>query len=97
MGEDPVSYTHLIGPDNNSWGVFIAILCGLIGGTLIGYFTEYFTSDNYKPTKKLAAASETGSATIIIGGISLGMMSTIASILIVEMCIRDRGAIERSP
>ena len=82
----PLTY-FIIGPDNNSWGVFIAILCGLIGGTLIGYFTEYFTSDNYKPTKKLAAASETGSATIIIGGISLGMMSTIASILIVSVAI----------
>ena len=82
----PLTY-FIIGPDNNSWGVFIAILCGLIGGTLIGYFTEYFTSDNYKPTKKLAAASETGSATIIIGGISLGMMSTIASIRIVAVAI----------
>ena len=82
----PLTY-FIIGPDNNSWGVFIAILCGLIGGTLIGYFTEYFTSYNYKPTKKLAAASETGSATIIIGGISLGMMSTIASILIVAVAI----------
>ena len=82
----PLTY-FVIGPENNSWGVFIAILCGLIGGTLIGYFTEYFTSDNYKPTKKLAAASETGSATIIIGGISLGMMSTIASILIVAVAI----------
>ena len=82
----PLTY-FIIGPDNNSWGVFIAILCGLIGGTLIGYFTEYFTSDNYKPTKKLAAASETGSATIIIGCISLGMMSTIASILIVAVAI----------
>ena len=82
----PLTY-FIIGPDNNSWGVFIAILCGLIGGTLIGYFTEYFTSDNYKPTKKLAAASETGSATIIIGGISLGLMSTIASILIVAVAI----------
>ena len=82
----PLTY-FVIGPENNSWGVFIAILCGLIGGTLIGYFTEYFTSDNYKPTKKLAAASETGSATIIIGGISLGMMSTNASILIVAVAI----------
>ena len=67
----------------NWLGIFIAILCGLIGGCAIGYFTEYYTSDNYKPTKKLAAASETGAATIIIGGISLGLMSTIASILIV--------------
>ena len=71
----------------NWLGIFIAILCGLIGGCAIGYFTEYFTSDNYKPTKKLAAASETGAATIIIGGISLGLMSTIASILIVAAAI----------
>ena len=82
----PLTY-FIIGPDNNSWGVFIAILCGLIGGTLIGYFTEYFTSDNYKPTKKLAAASETGSATIIIGGISLGLKSTLTSILIVAAAV----------
>ena len=68
-------------------GIYIAILCGLIGGCLIGYFTEYFTSDNYKPTKKLAAASETGAATIIIGGVSLGLMSTMASILIVAAAI----------
>ena len=72
---------------DNWLGIFIAILCGLIGGCAIGYFTEYFTSDNYKPTKKLAAASETGAATIIIGGISLGLMSTIASILIVAAAI----------
>ena len=71
----------------NWLGIFIAILCGQIGGCAIGYFTEYFTSDNYKPTKKLAAASETGAATIIIGGISLGLMSTIASILIVAAAI----------
>ena len=68
-------------------GIFVAILCGLVGGCAIGYFTEYFTSDNYKPTKELAAASETGAATIIIGGISLGLMSTIASILIVAAAI----------
>ena len=69
------------------WGVYAAILCGLAGGCAIGYFTEYYTSDTYKPTQKLAAASETGSATVIIGGLSLGMMSTIASILIVAAAI----------
>ena len=77
----------ILGTENNAWGVYIAILCGLVGGTAIGYFTEYYTSDNYKPTKKLAAASETGSATIIIGGISLGMKSTMASILIVAAAV----------
>jgi len=70
-----------------SWGVYIAILCGLAGGCAIGYFTEYYTSDTYRPTQKLAAASETGSATVIIGGISLGLLSTIASILIVAVAI----------
>ena len=68
-------------------GVFIAILCGLVGGCAIGYFTEYYTSDTYKPTQKLAAASETGSATIIIGGISLGLKSTLTSILIVAAAV----------
>ena len=70
-----------------SWGVYIAILSGLLGGCAIGYFTEYYTSDTYKPTQKLAAASETGSATIIIGGISLGLESTMVSILIVAAAV----------
>ena len=70
-----------------NWGVYIAILCGLIGGCAIGYFTEYYTSDTYKPTQELAAASETGSATIIIGGISLGLKSTLTSILIVAVAV----------
>lgn len=68
-------------------GVYIAILAGLVGGCAIGYFTEYYTSDTYAPTQKLAAASETGAATIIIGGLSLGMMSTMTSILIVAAAI----------
>ena len=82
----PLCY-FILGSDNHCWGVYVAILCGLIGGCAIGYFTEYYTSDNYKPTQQLAAASETGSATIIIGGISLGLKSTMASILIVSVAI----------
>ena len=70
-----------------NWGVYIAILCGLIGGCAIGYFTEYYTSDTYKPTQKLANATETGAATTIIGGLSLGMLSTIAPILIVGVAV----------
>ena len=78
----PLTY-FLVG----SWGVYVAILCGLVGGCAIGYFTEYYTSDTYKPTQELAAASETGSATIIIGGISLGLKSTMTSILIVAAAV----------
>ena len=82
----PLCY-FILGTANHCWGVYISILCGLVGGTAIGYFTEYYTSDNYKPTQQLAAASETGSATIIIGGISLGLKSTMASILIVGAAV----------
>lgn len=64
-------------------GVYFSVICGLIAGVLIGYFTEYFTSDTYKPTQNLAATSKTGSATVIIGGLSLGMMSTIVPVIIV--------------
>ena len=78
----PLTYVIL-----GNMGVYIAILCGLIGGCAIGYFTEYYTSDTYKPTQELAAASETGSATIIIGGISLGLKSTMTSILIVAVAV----------
>ena len=71
----------------HSWGVYIAILCGLVGGCVIGYFTEYYTSDTYKPTRELAAESETGSATIRIGGLSLRMRSTMVSILVVAAAV----------
>ncbi len=78
----PLTYIVL-----GNWGVYVAILAGLIGGCAIGYFTEYYTSDTYKPTQNLAASSETGSATVIIGGISLGLKSTVASILIVAAAV----------
>lgn len=68
-------------------GLYFAILAGLLAGVLIGRATEYFTSDSYKPTRNLAAKSETGSATIIIGGLGLGMLSTALPIIIVAACI----------
>lgn len=68
-------------------GVYVAILCGLVAGCAIGYFTEYYTSDTYKPTQELAASTETGAATTIIGGLSLGMRSTCAPILIVSAAV----------
>ncbi|MCL2532152.1 MAG: sodium-translocating pyrophosphatase [Oscillospiraceae bacterium] len=70
-----------------SWGPYIAIVVGLAAGCAIAYFTEYYTSAHYKPTRKLAASSETGSATIIIGGIALGMKSTFAIVMIVAAAI----------
>jgi len=79
----PLTYFVMDG----NMGIFFAILSGLVAGCLIGYFTEYYTSDSYKPTQALAATSETGSATVIIGGVSLGMKSTCVPILIVSVAI----------
>ena len=69
------------------WTLYFAVLAGLIAGVLIGKSTEYFTSDTYKPTKNLASKSETGSATIIIGGLGLGMLSTALPIVIVGIAV----------
>ena len=80
----PLTYFIFRGVEDANWlGIYIAILCGLIAGCLIGFFTEFFTSESYRPTRDLAATSQTGYATIIIGGISLGMESALTSILIV--------------
>ena len=69
------------------WGLYVAILAGLLAGVLIGKATEYYTSDPYKPTQELSGKSVTGSATIIIGGLGLGMLSTALPIVIVAICI----------
>ena len=70
-----------------NWKIYFAILAGLIAGVLIGKATEYFTSDGFKPTKNLAGTSETGTATIIIGGLSVGMLSTLMPIIIISICV----------
>lgn len=80
----PLVY-FILGKEN--WTLYFPILAGLLAGVLIGQATEYFTSDTYKPTKKLSDSSETGSATIIISGLSLGMISTALPIVIVAICV----------
>ena len=80
----PLTYFIFKDVEGVRWsGIYIAILCGMVSGCLIGFFTEYFTSESYRPTRDLAATSQTGYATIVIGGISLGMESALTSILIV--------------
>ncbi|RKJ78240.1 sodium-translocating pyrophosphatase [Butyricicoccus sp. 1XD8-22] len=69
------------------WGLYLAILSGLIAGVLIGKFTEYYTSDTYKPTRHLAKTTKGGTATIIIDGLALGMMSTLAPVIIIGISI----------
>jgi K(+)-stimulated pyrophosphate-energized sodium pump len=69
------------------FGLYLAVITGLLAGNLIGYFTEYYTSDTYKPTQDLAAASDTGPATIIISGLALGMKSTAIPVVIVGVSV----------
>ncbi len=80
----PIVY-YVLGKEH--WAVYFAIFAGLVAGVLIGQSTEYFTSGSYKPTKNLAATSETGTATIIISGLSVGMLSTLLPIVIVAVCV----------
>ena len=59
-----------------TWGIVGAVVSGLVAGTIIGQGTEYFTSDEYKPTKGIAKQAQQGPATTIIDGIATGMFST---------------------
>ena len=80
----PLVY-FILGKEN--WTFYFAILAGLFAGVLIGQATELYTSETYKPTRKLSASAETGSATTIISGLSLGMLSTALPILIIAIAI----------
>ena len=66
---------------------FIAVLSGLVVGLIISRITEYYTSGDYNPVKKIAKESETGASTNIIGGLSVGMMSTAGPIVVIAIGI----------
>ncbi len=66
---------------------WVVILIGLVAGNGIAFFTEYYTSYSNKPTQSIAQAAETGSATLIIRGLAVGMNSTVAPVLIVAVAI----------
>ena len=68
-------------------GIFYGVISGLIAGGLIGFTTEYYTSDTYKPVKELAKTSETGPATVMISGLALGMRSTVWPVIIVGITV----------
>lgn len=68
-------------------GVSFSVISGLAAGVVIGSATEYYTSQSYKPTKSIAKASETGSATVIIKGIGTGMVSTMVPVATISIAI----------
>ncbi len=68
-------------------GPFYAVVAGLLAGVAIGWITEYYTSDHFKPVQQLAKSSLTGPATNIIGGLAVGMKSTVLPILAIVAAI----------
>ncbi len=71
----------------NGVGIWGAIVAGLAAGLIIAWFTEYYTSYEHKPTKLIAEQTKTGPATVIISGISVGMVSTWVPILTIVIAI----------
>lgn len=77
---------YLLKVDN--WlGVSFSVLTGLAAGVIIGQATEYYTSQSYRPTQDISAASETGAATVIIKGIGTGMISTMIPVVTISVAI----------
>ena len=80
----PVFY--LLGFEN-WWQLSLSVIFGLLSGVIIGKATEYYTSHSYKPTQKLAESAKTGSATVIISGVGLGMISTAIPVITIAVAI----------
>lgn len=68
-------------------GVYWAVLSGLIAGIIMGLSTEFFTSDRYPPTRMVAASAVTGPATVIIRGLSVGMISTVVPVIAIVIAV----------
>ena len=71
----------------NWWQLALSVVSGLGAGVIIGKITEYYTSHSYKPTQKLAESAQTGSATVVINGVGLGMRSTAVPVVTIALAI----------
>lgn len=71
----------------NWLGISFSVVVGLLAGVIIGKFTEYYTSQSYRPTKKVAESANTGPATVIISGLGLGMISTAVPVITIGVAI----------
>ncbi len=83
---------YLLGFDGQNglpqwWQLSLSVLSGLGSGVIVGKVTEFYTSHSYRPTRKLASSAQTGSATVIINGVGLGMRSTAIPVITIAVAI----------
>ena len=83
---------YLLGFDGQNglpqwWQLSLSVLSGLAAGVIVGKVTEFYTSHSYRPTRKLASSAQTGSATVIISGVGLGMRSTAIPVITIAIAI----------
>jgi K(+)-stimulated pyrophosphate-energized sodium pump len=72
---------------SGNYGLYISIICGLLVGVLIGRITEQYTSEAYEPVKRIAESSSTGPATVILEGMSTGMISAVIPCILISISI----------
>ena len=83
---------YLLGFDGQNglpqwWQLSLSVLSGLGAGVIVGKVTEFYTSHSYRPTRKLASSAQTGSATVVINGVGLGMRSTAIPVITIAIAI----------
>ncbi len=89
LGTTALAYSMFDGQEGvrDWWGFPVAVVAGLLVGYAIGQVAEYWTSDHHRPVKQIAAQSETGPATVILAGISAGMVSVAASVALIASAV----------
>ncbi|MFZ9696290.1 MAG: sodium-translocating pyrophosphatase, partial [Ilumatobacteraceae bacterium] len=83
IGTIAASYWIFDGPGQKPWGISVAVIGGLIVGWALGKAAEFYTSEQFNSVKRIAKQSETGPATTVLGGISVGMISVATSVVLI--------------
>jgi K(+)-stimulated pyrophosphate-energized sodium pump len=83
IGAIAASYWVFDGPNQKPWGISVAVIGGLVVGWALGKAAEFYTSEQFNSVKRIAKQSETGPATTVLSGISVGMMSVATSVILI--------------